>query len=330
MQTYARQGGTSCIMICDDGMQLLDDAQATERKRYYADHGIGWVARPGHSSEPDGFKRAGRFKKASNMNYALKVSLKMEEHLAKFMRDEQAVANARMAGHLSRAAERQQGVMAGWQDEEEEDEPLEELALRAAMDEVYAESGNRFKAQGANGRALRVGEVILIVDSDTIVPEDCLRDAAREMAESPEVGVIQHESDVMQVSHNYFENGIAHFTRRINKAISFAAANGEVAAFVGHNAFLRWSALQDVAFIDKADGERKIWSESNVSEDFDMALRLQLGGYGVRWATYSEGGFKEGVSLTCDDELNRWVSQICLIFVANLYGDVFADLTFIF
>ena len=51
---------------------------------------------------------------------------------------------------------------------------------------------------------------------------------------------------------------------------------------------------------------KKIWSEVNVSEDFDMALRLQLKGYIIRWATYSEGGFKEGVSLTCDDELNRW------------------------
>ena len=52
------------------------------------------------------------------------------------------------------------------------------------------------------------------------VPKDCLRDAAREMAESPEVGVIQHESDVMQVAHHYFENGIAYFTRRINHCIS--------------------------------------------------------------------------------------------------------------
>lgn len=24
------------------------------------------------------------------------------------------------------------------------------------------------------------------------------------------------------------------------------------------------------------------------------------------WATYSKGGFKEGVSLSVDDELNRW------------------------
>jgi hypothetical protein len=82
-------------------------------------------------------------------------------------------------------------------------------------------------------------------------------------------------------------------------------ANGEVAPFVGHNAFLRWSALQEAAFTD-VDGVQKIWSETNVSEDFDMALRVQLKGYIVRWAKYSEGGFKEGVSLTIDDELNRW------------------------
>lgn len=84
--------------------------------------------------------------------------------------------------------------------------------------------------------------------------------------------------DVMQVAHHYFENGIAHFTRRINKCISMACANGEVAPFVGHNAFLRWSALQDAAFNDPGDdNNKKIWSEANVSEDFDMALRLQVG-----------------------------------------------------
>ena len=83
-------------------------------------------------------------------------------------------------------------------------------------------------------------------------------------------------SDVMQVAHHFFENAIAHFTRRINKCISLGCANGEVAPFVGHNSFLRWSAIQDAGFIDPVDQVKKIWSESNVSEDFDMALRLQV------------------------------------------------------
>lgn len=54
---------------------------------------------------------------------------------------------------------------------------------------------------------------------------------------------------------------------------------------MGHNAFLRWKALQDAAFVDSEDGKMKIWSESNVSEDFDMALRLMLKGYIVRWVS---------------------------------------------
>ncbi|KAF9232229.1 hypothetical protein BU15DRAFT_81466 [Melanogaster broomeanus] len=37
-----------------------------------------------------------------------------------------------------------------------------------------------------------------------------------------------------------------------------------------------------------------------------MALHLQFKGYVIRWATYSKGGFKDGVLLTVDDELNRW------------------------
>ncbi|OJA16706.1 hypothetical protein AZE42_11524 [Rhizopogon vesiculosus] len=233
-------------------------------------------------------------------------------------------------------------------------EDLEERALQIAMEEVYNASPTPHRPWAANARACRIGSIILLVDADTIVPTDCFRDAAREFGEEDgaEVGVLQHESDVLQVAHHYFENAISFFTRRVNKSISMMCANGEVAPFVGHNAFLRWSALQDAAFVDgdvnfdadHGDGTRngekgkgraksraksghiKIWSEDNVSEDFDMALRLLRQGYIVRfvpipppfkcasfsetrrgrWATYSNGGFKEGVSLTVDDELNRW------------------------
>jgi cellulose synthase/poly-beta-1,6-N-acetylglucosamine synthase-like glycosyltransferase len=281
MQTYARQGGSSSILIHDDGLQLLSESDRLARTAFYSDHNIGYVARPPHDSSEGGFKRAGRFKKASNMNYGLALSLKLETQLARLESGEVDPTTAT-------------------------GDSLEDKALQLALDEVYEESGRRFRPWADNARALRIGEIILIVDSDTIVPEDCLRDAAREMAQCPEVAIIQHESDVLQVAHHYFENGIAYFTRRVNRTISFACANGEVAAFVGHNAFLRWSAVQEVAFVDPTDGIKKIWSDSNVSEDFDMALRLQLQNYVIRWATYSEGGFKEGVSLTPDDELNRW------------------------
>lgn len=68
--------------------------------------------------------------------------------------------------------------------------------------------------------------------------------------------------------------------------------------------FLRWKAVQDAAFVDPDDGITKCWSETHVSEDFDQSLRLQMKGWSLRWASYSNGGFQEGVSLTCDDEVS--------------------------
>ncbi|EMD31651.1 hypothetical protein CERSUDRAFT_119455 [Gelatoporia subvermispora B] len=108
-----------------------------------------------------------------------------------------------------------------------------------------------------------------------------------------------------------------------NARLHSACANGEVAPFVGHNAFLRWKAIQDAAFIDPAGGQEKIWSETNMSEGFDMALRLQMRGYIIRWATHSRGGFKEGVSLTVDDELNRW--QTCAFGCSELLFNPFVQ-----
>lgn len=146
----------------------------------------------------------------------------------------------------------------------------------------------------------------MTVDSDTEVPTDCLLDAVSELEAFPEVAIIQFASGVMQVAHTYFENGITFFTNLVYIAIRFCVANGDSAPFVGHNAVLRWSAIQQVSYVDE-DGYEKFWSESHVSEDFDMSLRLQCEGYIVRLGAWPGcEGFKEGVSLTVYDELARW------------------------
>ena len=81
MSTYELQGGTANIFINDDGMQLIKEEEREARMAFYADNGIGWVARPGHSKEPGGFQRKGKFKKASNMNFALSLSCALEDKL---------------------------------------------------------------------------------------------------------------------------------------------------------------------------------------------------------------------------------------------------------
>jgi hypothetical protein len=60
---------------------------------------------------------------------------------------------------------------------------------------------------------------------------------------SPEVAILQHSTAVLQVAHDYFENSITFFTNLIYSAIRFSVGSGEVAPFVGHNAFLRWQGM---------------------------------------------------------------------------------------
>ncbi|EIW68701.1 hypothetical protein TREMEDRAFT_11927, partial [Tremella mesenterica DSM 1558] len=279
--TYERQGGSVSILVCDDGLQLLPQKEAERRRRYYFDNNIAYVARPGHNV--NGFIRKGRFKKAGNMNFANALSLRVEEIMDDLRPDAQTAKSMRDPEQF-------------WNDVDENG--VYETALKQALDESNG------KAWAAGN--IRIGSTLLIIDSDTRVPEDCFADAVSEMAESPDVAIIQHMSGVMQVAHHFFENGVAHFTKGIQHAISYVCASGEVAPFVGHNAFLRWSALQECMFVDPDDGVKKIWSEDHVSEDFQIAVTLQIKGYVVRWATYSKGDFQEGVSLTCDDEMNRW------------------------
>ncbi|KAK6361158.1 hypothetical protein TWF730_004902 [Orbilia blumenaviensis] len=271
---YELHGGTANIFVNDDGMQIVDSALAEERKEYYRDNGIGWVARPGHGD--NGFLRAGKFKKASNMNFCLEISNRTEDTLFELVR----------LRH------------------ESNDESLSSKDLQNLYDEALRKVIEEDTRAWATGN-IRVGEIILIVDSDTRVPEYCLIYGAVEMFLSPEVAIIQHSAGVMQVVGDYFENGITYFTNLIYSAIRFVCGSGDVAPFVGHNAFLRWQAVQSVAF---RTGDREYyWSESHVSEDFDMALRLQVAGNVVRLATYHGlQGFQEGVSLTIYDELARW------------------------
>ncbi|KAJ9606080.1 hypothetical protein H2200_009041 [Cladophialophora chaetospira] len=268
ISTYELQGGTANILINDDGLQLLDDDLRKARTEFYQDHNIGWTARPKHGSE--GFIRKGKFKKASNMNYGLMLSCKVEEKLQ----------------HIQRSAT--------WTQSDETQ------AYDQCLQEVLDETPRAW----AEGN-IRVGDYILLIDSDTRVPVDCLLDAVSEMEQSPNVGIMQFASGVMQVVHTFFENGITFFTNLVYTAIQYTVANGDVAPFVGHNAILRWSAIQQVSYTDE-DGYEKFWSESHVSEDFDMSLRLQCDGYVIRLAAWADGGFKEGVSLTVYDELARW------------------------
>ncbi|TGJ88666.1 hypothetical protein E0Z10_g51 [Xylaria hypoxylon] len=276
ISTYELQGGSANIFVNDDGMQLISPEEAQARREFYDENNIGWVSRPAHNPNPqDGeqpFLRRGKFKKASNMNYAMMVSNRVEDKLAQTQR------------------------LSTWTQEDEF------AAYEQCLAEVLQDDEGRTWAEGN----IRIGDYILIIDSDTRVPEDCLLDAVSEMEQSPDVAILQFSSGVMRVSESFFEGGVEWFTNLIYSAITFTVSIGDSVPFVGHNAVLRWSAVQDAASYHDEDGYEKFWSESHVSEDFDMSLRLQCAGYTCRFASYTGEAFQEGVSLTVYDELARW------------------------
>jgi hypothetical protein len=196
ISTYELQGGTANIFVNDgmysietlrfeltnlDGMQLIPEEEASKRRDFYDEHNIGWVARPKHNPRPKKvdaefdeskvFLRRGRFKKASNMNYALMVSNRVEEKLADIER------------HPGWTKDHENGVYA------------------QCFQEVLEELNGRAWAAGN----IRVGDYILIIDSDTRVPQDCLLDAASEMEQSPEVAIMQFSSGVMNMTNSFFE-----------------------------------------------------------------------------------------------------------------------------
>jgi hypothetical protein len=120
------------VFINDDGMQLIHEDERRARIEFYADHSIGWVARPKHGE--NGFLRRGKFKKASNMNFALMISCKVEDKLADYHRGP------------------------GWSQADEA------LAYEKALKEVLEADGRAW----ADGN-IRVGDYILISKRITLL-----------------------------------------------------------------------------------------------------------------------------------------------------------------
>lgn len=176
ISTYEMQGGTANIFINDDGMQLITEDEAQARRDFYEENNIGWVARPGHDPKGEkgpAFLRRGKFKKASNMNYAMMVSNRVEEILKVLPRS------------------------ANWTQDDEN------AAYDDALAEVTRLDEGRTWAEGN----IRIGDYILIIDSDTRVPKDCLLDAVSEMEQCPEVAILQYTAGVLRVSTSFFEGG---------------------------------------------------------------------------------------------------------------------------
>lgn len=178
VEAYRAQGGQANIVICEDGLRLLDEVKRAERIQFYREMDCGWVARPGNGD--NGFERRGRFKKASNLNFTYTFSLQVEERMDKLGRTDPSV----------------------WTQADED------LLYREAFNQIVEERDGEVWASDA----VRFGDYILLIDADTRMPDNCLIEAAAEMERCPEVGALQHCSGVMYSQGHFFERFIGYFT----------------------------------------------------------------------------------------------------------------------
>jgi len=172
VEYYEQQGGTASVFINDDGMQVIHPELAEARRQYYRDNGIGYTARlpnkkgttknsrgwfkksksVAESTEAEtedkidgpqalanklGFERKGKFKKASNMNWGLAFSNKVEDEMAR----------------LTLLECQQRGCAADTLTVDDDNR-----LYRLALDNMLAADENRTWAEGN----IRIGEVILL------------------------------------------------------------------------------------------------------------------------------------------------------------------------
>lgn len=100
-ERYRAQTGARCnVLVCDDGLLSFADndlegtlanarrtppsersvaqCEVLTRTAYYEESGVAFVARPWPKAGVPGTERAGRFRKASNLNYALRLADRLE------------------------------------------------------------------------------------------------------------------------------------------------------------------------------------------------------------------------------------------------------------
>jgi len=273
-ERYREKTGARCnVLVSDDGLLCFADndlksamaeahktppkarssaqAEILARVAYYEDAGVAFVARPWPKPGVPGTERAGRFRKASNLNYTLRLADRLEasEPLSK------AHAN-----------------------------------FRAAQSE-------RAFALGVSRGDIRVGEIIVQLDKDSVMPPDVIAATVPEFVADATLAYTQH-STYPTNEDRYFSAMVGWFTRLLfDLAIrSKCLIPGSMTPMLGHNLFLRRSDLYRVGG----------WHEHSVCEDLQCMMRLHQVGRHGKFICYPGHDFGEAVTRVYTEEVEKF------------------------
>jgi cellulose synthase/poly-beta-1,6-N-acetylglucosamine synthase-like glycosyltransferase len=271
---YREKTGARCnVLVSDDGLLSFADndlegaladarntppnersnaqAEVLARVAYYAECGMAFVARPWPKPGVPGTERPGRFRKASNLNYTLRLADRLEPS-----------------------------------------EPLSgaHASFRMAQSE-------RAIALGVSRGDIRVGDIIVQLDKDSVMPLDIIQLTVPEFVADPTLAYTQH-STYPTNEDRYFSAMVGWFTRLLfDLAIrSKCLIGGSMTPMLGHNLFLRRSDLYRVGG----------WHEHSVCEDLQCMMRLHQAGRHGKYICYPGHDFGEAVTRVYTEELEKF------------------------
>lgn len=268
------------------GLRSKDVYEVFHRMIYYYNFDIAFVAR----STVD---RRGKFKKASNLN-----------------------------SHLRLAFGAQQLV--------DEDPSL--TFEDALMQESHNDDGSRYVMFGND---VKLGDLILVNDADARMAETVIVKTVPEFLNDKTLGFTQHATKTLneQRGESYYTNMLTVYTDALYQGhFLLSSILGCHPPLVGHSIVLRAEAVRQVGrmrilrsaqrwlqniglhFLPvdqvglsnlQADNRIEYWSESHVSEDFEIMLHLYNLGFNGRYCAYPDTEFQEGITRTFDEEAGR-------------------------
>jgi len=141
-----------------------------------------------------------------------------------------------------------------------------------------------------------VGENILLLDKDSIVPEGIGREVVSEFVKDPNLSYVQCAVNPSNKEESYFTNIVSYLTEvQYGVLTPLAAVGGAMVPLVGHNAFIRTAHLQQNGY----------WPENRVSEDYSLAIDLNAKGYHGKYVDIRELRFGEMVPSNHETEAGK-------------------------
>ena len=270
------------------GLRSKNVYEVFHRMLYYYHYDIGFVAR-------STFDRRGKFKKASNLNSHLRLALGAAQLL-------------------------------------QEDNSGEMTFQDALLQEAHNDDGSRFVMFGND---IQLGALVCVNDADARMAESVILKTVPEFLNDKHLGFTQHATKTMneQRGETYFTNMLTVYTDALYQGhFLLSSILGCHPPLVGHSIFLRTEAVRQcgrmrnlrsaqrwlkniglpflpvdqVGFSNLSSANRiEYWSESHVSEDFELMIHLYNLGFNGRYCAYPDCEFQEGITRTFDEEAGR-------------------------